>query len=100
MKRSTKSTKSRTTKRPPAHETHVGNLLRAEREKRGLTLLDVEAKTGLFGGGISFIENGRSVPDLLTAYILCEFYGLSLDKLVAAFIKDHGVPVSRGRKPR
>jgi|SRR5581483_8258671 len=100
MKRSTKRTKSRTTKRPPAHETHVGNLLRAEREKRGLALRDVEAETGLWGGGISFLENGRSVPDLLTAYILCDFYGLSLNRLVAAFIKDDSRSGSRGGKPR
>jgi|SRR6185437_2210674 len=88
MKHLTKNKKSRRPHRPPAHETNLGNLLRAAREKRHLTLRDVEAETGLLSGGVSFLENGRSIPDLLTAHILCKFYGIPLKKLAAAFLQD------------
>jgi transcriptional regulator with XRE-family HTH domain len=88
MKRSTAKKKSKSPHRPPACKTSLGDLLRGAREKRGLTLRDVEAETGLLSGGISFLENGRSVPDLLTAYTLGRFYRISLNKLAAAFLKD------------
>jgi transcriptional regulator with XRE-family HTH domain len=63
-------------------------MLRKARERMGLTLRDVEAVTGLRSGGISHLENGRSVPSLMTALTLCRFYGLSLLKLAAAVAKD------------
>jgi hypothetical protein len=74
-------------KRPP-RKTRAGVLLRTMREQKGLTLLDVEAATGLLGGGISHLENGRSIPTIKTAMILCAFYGLSLNKLAAAVAED------------
>ena len=88
MKRTATNTKSKTYQRAPAHKTSAGTMLRAAREKMGLTLRDVEAVTGLLSGGISFLENGRSVPDLLTAYTLCQFYNISLEKLADAVLKD------------
>lgn len=74
-------------KRPP-RKMKAGTLLRAAREKKGLALLDVEAATGLLGGGISHLENGRSIPTLMTALILCRFYGVPLKKLAAAVAED------------
>ena len=74
-------------KRSP-RKTKFGTLLRRAREKRGLSLRDVEEATGLLNGGISHIENGRSVPSLTTAIILCKFYGLPLKKLAAAVAEE------------
>lgn len=36
----------------------------------------------------SHLENGRSVPKITTAVVLCEFYGLPLKKLIAAVVED------------
>ena len=74
-------------KRAP-RKTKFGTLLRSTRERKGLTLRDVEEGTGLLNGGISHLENGRSVPSLITAIILCKFYGLPLKKLAAAVAED------------
>ena len=69
-------------------KTKAGTLLREARMRKGLVLAEVEAATGVRSGGICQFENGRSLPELLTAYILCEFYGLSLDKLAGAVLVD------------
>ena len=53
-----------------------------------LSLNDVSGATGLQGGGISHIENGRSVPTLKTAIILCTFYKLPIKKLIDAVKED------------
>jgi len=90
MKRLRKEKPWKTWGRRPARKTRLGDLLRATRNKRGLTLRDVEAATGLLGCGISFLENGRSTPDLMTAYILCGFYRIKLEKLAAALLEDEG----------
>lgn len=74
-------------KRSP-RKTKFGTLLRRVRERKGLSLRDVEAATGLLNGGISHLENGRSVPSLTTAIILCRYYGLPLKKLAAAVAED------------
>jgi transcriptional regulator with XRE-family HTH domain len=74
-------------------------MLRAAREKKGLALLDVEAATGLMGGGISHIENGRNIPSLMSAFILCKFYGLSLIKLAVAVAEDERGAVTTESKP-
>lgn len=74
-------------------------MLRAAREKMCLALLDVEASTGLMGGGISHLENGRSIPSLMTALILCNFYGLSLKKLAEAVAEDELEATTRKPKP-
>lgn len=53
-----------------------------------LSLNDVSGATGLQGGGISHIENGRSVPTIKTAIILCTFYKLPIKKLIDAVKED------------
>jgi transcriptional regulator with XRE-family HTH domain len=53
-----------------------------------MTLKDVEEATGLLNGGISHLENGRNLPSLKTAIILCKFYGLPLGQLAKAVTED------------
>jgi len=88
MKKSVRRRKSAPGLKRSPRKTKFGTLLRSAREKRGLTLRDVEDATGLLNGGISHLENGRSVPSLTTAIILCRYYGLPLKKLAAAVAAD------------
>ena len=69
-------------------KTKTGALLRKVRESKGLSLNDVSGETGLQGGGISHIENGRSIPTIKTAIILCTFYNLPISKLIDAVKED------------
>jgi transcriptional regulator with XRE-family HTH domain len=76
-------------KRPrKRRKTKTGALLRKARESKKLSLNDVSRETGLQGGGISHIENGRSIPTIKTAIILCTFYGLPISKLIEAVKED------------
>ena len=72
-------------------KTKTGTLLRILREKKGLTLRDVQAATGL-SAGITHFENGRSIPTLLSAIILCRFYKLPLATLAKAVADDELKP--------
>jgi transcriptional regulator with XRE-family HTH domain len=54
----------------------------------GLSLNAVQRATGLQGGGSSHIENGRSIPTIKTAIILCTFYHVPIHKLIAAVKED------------
>jgi len=69
-------------------KTKAGALLRGTREAKGLSLTDVSRATGLQGGGISHLENGRSVPTIKTAIILCTFYKLPIKKLIESVKED------------
>ena len=75
-------------KRRKRRKTKAGELLRKARVSKKLSLNDVSAATGLQGGGISHIENGRSVPTIKTAIILCTFYKLPMKKLIEAVKED------------
>lgn len=81
-----KPTQNRLRRKP--RKTKAGTLLRKCREKKKMTLRDVEAETGLLSGGISHFENGRSIPTLKTAIILCNFYKIPLAKLADAVAED------------
>ena len=76
------------TRRRKSRKTRAGALLRAARENKGFSLTDVSRGTGLQGGGISHLENGRSVPTIKTAIILCTFYHLPITKLIDAVKED------------
>ncbi len=84
--KSTKKQPNRLRRRP--RKTKAGTMLRKCREQKNMTLRDVEAATGLLSGGISHFENGRSIPTLKTAIILCAFYKLPLTKLAKAVEED------------
>jgi transcriptional regulator with XRE-family HTH domain/mannose-6-phosphate isomerase-like protein (cupin superfamily) len=57
--------------------------LRAERERRGLSLRKLAAEVGISASALSQIETGRSRPSVTTLYALVSALGLSLDALFA-----------------
>jgi transcriptional regulator with XRE-family HTH domain len=57
--------------------------LRAERERRGLSLRKLAADVGISASALSQIETGRSRPSVTTLYALVSALGLSLDALFA-----------------
>ena len=67
----------------------VGAFLKDERTRRGLSLRDVEEKTGVSNATISNIETGETAaPGFFTVATLCNFYGLSLDSLLFSTTED------------
>lgn len=61
----------------------LGHRLRMARKEKGLTLCEVEQKTGLKASEISMIENaGRKNPGIFKVSALASFYGVSLDELI------------------
>jgi len=61
----------------------LGELLALCRELKGFSLREVEAQTGITNAFICQIETGKSMPSFEKAVILCDFYGLSLEKLAS-----------------
>lgn len=57
--------------------------LRAERERRGLSLRKLAAEVGISASALSQIETGRSRPSVTTLYALVSALGVSLDALFA-----------------
>jgi transcriptional regulator with XRE-family HTH domain len=57
--------------------------LRAERERRGVSLRKLAADVGISASALSQIETGRSRPSVTTLYALVSALGLSLDALFA-----------------
>jgi transcriptional regulator with XRE-family HTH domain len=57
--------------------------LRAERERRGVSLRKLAAEVGISASALSQIETGRSRPSVTTLYALVSALGLSLDALFA-----------------
>jgi HTH-type transcriptional regulator, competence development regulator len=60
----------------------LGDQLRFAREKAGLTLREVESRTGLSNPVISQYENGKvKQPSFQAVMKLCEVYGISPNDL-------------------
>jgi transcriptional regulator with XRE-family HTH domain len=55
--------------------------LRAERERRGVSLRKLAREVGISASALSQIETGRSRPSVTTLYALVSTLGLSLDAL-------------------
>lgn len=55
--------------------------LRAERERRGVSLRKLAREVGISASALSQIETGRSRPSVTTLYALVSALGLSLDAL-------------------
>jgi len=55
--------------------------LRAERERRGVSLRQLAREVGISASALSQIETGRSRPSVTTLYALVSALGLSLDAL-------------------
>jgi transcriptional regulator with XRE-family HTH domain len=72
--------------------------LRAERERRGLSLRKLAADVGISASALSQIETGRSRPSVTTLYALVSALGLSLDALFAddRAVRDGAAIATRG----
>jgi transcriptional regulator with XRE-family HTH domain len=62
----------------------VGPRLRAIRRRRGLTITDVAATTGISASTLSRLESGGRRPNLELLLPLARVYGVQLDELVGA----------------
>lgn len=60
---------------------HVGDSLRAERHRKGLTLADIKKATGLNETTMVGYEKGLRSIRLTDACTLAAFYGITLDQL-------------------
>jgi transcriptional regulator with XRE-family HTH domain len=62
----------------------VGPRLRALRRRRGVTITDVAATTGISASTLSRLESGGRRPNLELLLPLARAYGVALDELVGA----------------
>lgn len=62
-----------------------GSILRQIRNEKGLTLLELEVRTGINEGDISKIENGKKNLAFTTLVKLAVGLEISLSKLLAKF---------------
>jgi len=68
----------------PAAEDTLGTRLRAERERRGLTLRELARRLEVSPSLVSQIETGKTQPSVRTLYAMVSELGVSLDELFAA----------------
>src|SRR5512138_4043500 len=59
----------------------VGQRLRSERERRGLSLRELARRLEISPSALSQIETGRSRPSVGTLYAIVTELGMSLDEL-------------------
>ena len=59
----------------------IGKNLSELRKNKGLTQLELAEKFNYTDRAVSKWENGDTLPDIDTLYVLCEFYGVTLDYL-------------------
>jgi transcriptional regulator with XRE-family HTH domain len=59
----------------------VGQRLRAERERQGMSLRELARRLGMSPSALSQIETGRSRPSVGTLYAIVTELGMSLDEL-------------------
>jgi transcriptional regulator with XRE-family HTH domain len=68
----------------PLHTSTLGGELAAARARSGLSLRDVERRTGIRSGHLSQIETDRiAKPELAMLWDLAALYGIDFDALVA-----------------
>ena len=60
----------------------LGEKLKEERNKKGVTAAEVAKSLGLTQGAISQFENGIKYPSTGVLVALAKYYGVSLDYLV------------------
>jgi transcriptional regulator with XRE-family HTH domain len=63
----------------------IAENLRQARQKSGMKLKDVAAKTGLSISFVSDLENDRTDPSLRSLGLLAECYGVSIAVLIAGY---------------
>jgi transcriptional regulator with XRE-family HTH domain len=71
----------------------IGPRLKAERQRRGISLRTLAERIGVTAGQISHIENGRAQPSVSTLYALASQLDLSLDEVLGL------VPAAPPRRP-
>jgi len=71
---------------------HIGPRLKAWRQKRGLTLDELSAATGISASTISRLEAGKRAPNLELVVPIARALRLELDDLVPRTVPDPRVP--------
>ncbi len=61
--------------------------LKSQREKVGLSQLELSKLTGISQSSISRWEEGKRTPSIENCVQLADFYGISLDELIGHEIK-------------
>lgn len=74
----------------PRHFGDVGEQLREERQRQGISQRELAARLGLSPSLISQIETGRSKPSVSTLYAIVTELHLSLDRLFRGTDEDPG----------
>lgn len=59
------------------------NNLKSLRKKRGLTQIQLQIATGIEQALLSKFERGERIPPTETLIILADFYGVSIDYILA-----------------
>jgi transcriptional regulator with XRE-family HTH domain len=84
-----RSTSAAVVRSPPDREPGAAmrHRLRAERERRGVSLRKLAREVGISASALSQIETGRSRPSVTTLYALVSALGLSLDALFTEYLE-------------
>lgn len=61
---------------------NYGEAIREQRLSRGLSLMDIEKRTGIRNGNLCRWENGQVLPNIDFCVQLAQFYGISVDELI------------------
>jgi transcriptional regulator with XRE-family HTH domain len=93
---STEPTRARRRDRTAELHDGVGQRLRAERERHGMSLRELARRLGISPSALSQIETGRSRPSVGTLYAIVSELDLSLDELFASPRAPVAVPVPTG----
>ena len=56
----------------------IGERIREIRKRKGITLLDIEAKTGIGNGYLSRLERGQYSPSIDTVERICAAIGAAI----------------------
>jgi transcriptional regulator with XRE-family HTH domain/quercetin dioxygenase-like cupin family protein len=62
---------------------NVGNLIRRERQKQGLSLRELARRVGVSASMLSQVETGRTRPSVSTIYAIATELGVSIDALLS-----------------
>lgn len=61
---------------------NIGKSLKYQREKNGLTQVELAKKTGTKQSSIARWENNQNLPNINDCILLAKFYGISIDYLI------------------
>jgi transcriptional regulator with XRE-family HTH domain len=88
---------ARKTQRPPASPSPLGERLRSERDRLGLSLRELARRLEVSPSLVSQIETGKIQPSVRTLYAIVSELGVSLDEL---FAPPEGAPDDAGETER